>query len=64
MTLNIFDIVKIYLENNGYDGLYNESECACLLSDLMPCETPEQDCFAGYKCKGDEFSEFYVRKEK
>ena len=41
------EIIKKYLEDNKYDGLFNvENECSCLLNDLMPCG----ECDAGY-CK-------------
>jgi hypothetical protein len=52
---SIKDIVKKYLDECGYDGLYNSSgwvKCACELSDLFPCECPDEDhCKAGYKCE-------------
>ena len=48
--MNVLDIVKAYLEANGYDGLYNEwGECACLVSDLAPCALISTDCAAGMK---------------
>lgn len=52
------EIVAEWLEKNGYDGLYAPAygDCACLISDLMPCEGEVGDCIAGYKrkCPGDE----------
>jgi len=44
------DIVSKYLKDNGYEGLFNESEdCGCELSDLMPCDEPRPDCEPGFK---------------
>lgn len=43
----IKEIVKEYLEKNGYDGLLND-DCACLLNDLYPCGEIG-NCQAGYK---------------
>ncbi len=34
--MNVHDIVKKYLEDNGYDGLCTD-ECGCHIDDLMPC---------------------------
>ena len=46
----IKEIVKEYLEKNGFDGLYDTWRCACLLTDndFMICDEP-RDCRAGYK---------------
>ena len=52
----ISEIVKQYLIDNGYDGLfYPDGECACEISDLMPCGEWGSDCEPGYKipCPGD-----------
>ena len=46
------EIIKEWLENNGYDGLYYDGECGCMLDDLAPCCGDEiMDCQAGYKTK-------------
>ena len=54
--MNIQDIVKKYLEENGYDGLYDpDNPCGCSKDDLFPCGTcyfPFQ-CEPGYHCKLD-----------
>ena len=49
------DIVKEYLENNNYDGLYSDNGgCACHLSDLIPCGNEKiEQCRPGYKSKCD-----------
>lgn len=47
--MEIRDIVKDWLEKNGYTGLfYDSGECACTAEDLMPCDCPCTDCEAGY----------------
>jgi len=43
------EIVRIFLDANGYDGLFNNDDCACKTSDLFPCDEPKYDCQAGYK---------------
>lgn len=47
----VTEMVRKYLEENGYTGLYNEvGECGCELSDLGPCcEGVNARCEAGYK---------------
>ena len=49
------EMVKKYLEDNGYCGLYDdEKECGCDLNNLMPCHEPVlNDCKAGYKAPCD-----------
>lgn len=68
--MNVFEIVKDYLRNNEYDGLYNtQIPCACTLGDFMPCGEPSPHCEPGYrgrdvKCDCDPDIEFYISKEK
>jgi len=50
---NVAQIVKAYLVEHGYDGIYAEDECACLIDDLMPCGEPCDRCIAGYKAPCD-----------
>jgi hypothetical protein len=43
------EIIKEYLEKNGFDGLYID-DCGCDKSNLMPCESDGcMHCEAGYK---------------
>ena len=56
--MDVREIVKIWLKNNGYDGLFDEFECACEISDLMPCDEPHPDCKPGYKVICPEGHEF------
>ncbi len=45
--MTVKEIVKKYLEDNGYDGLCGE-ECGCDLPDIFACEYAV-DCEPGYK---------------
>ena len=48
--MNIKEAIKCFLEENGYDGLYNSAgECACRTDDLFPCapENCPTDCQLG-----------------
>jgi len=44
-------IVKQWLRDNGYDGLYND-DCGCTLDDFAPCGEICGDCVAGYITSG------------
>lgn len=46
--MTVLDIVRQYLESNGYDGLYDAGECACKRDDLAPCGNIGHDCMPGY----------------
>lgn len=47
--MEIREIVKDWLEENGYTGLCDTyGECACTLDDLMFCDCPAITCKAGY----------------
>jgi hypothetical protein len=63
------DIVRLWLEENSYDGLfYIEGDgCACLLGDLIPCNAEWAfSCIPGVKkeCSGncgfDETHDFHI----
>lgn len=63
--MNGLEMIRAYLEQHGFDGLFSPGECACLLEDLAPCEADGIDeCVAGYKHPGDEEYDFFVREEK
>lgn len=44
--MTICEILKKWLKENGYDGLYWDG-CGCAIGDLMPCGEPNEDCSAG-----------------
>jgi len=51
--VRVHDIVKKYLEENGYEGLCGE-ECGCELADLFPCGGDwALECVPGYKVPCD-----------
>jgi hypothetical protein len=46
-------IVKQWLIDNKYDGLYADFACGCDLNDFMPCSDWVGGCEPGYKTKCD-----------
>lgn len=63
--MNVKEIVKVYLEANGFDGLGNDRHdtCACLLDDLMSCDKATERCEPGYKAPcdcGDEEHRYHM----
>jgi hypothetical protein len=47
--MNAKEIIKKYLEENGYDGLYcSDMECGCIKDDLFLCNSCPAECEAGY----------------
>lgn len=44
--MNIKEIVRQYLVQHTYDGLYND-ECWCTINDLMSCDGCKDDCMPG-----------------
>jgi hypothetical protein len=49
--MNVKEIIKKYLEENEYDGLYyNDGEsCGCYIDELMPCDSVSPNCVPGYR---------------
>jgi hypothetical protein len=45
---NVEEIVERYLLENGYDGLYQQGECACKIGNIGPCDHLCLDCEPGY----------------
>lgn len=45
---NLHTIVKEWLQAHGYDGLCNEFDCGCGVTDLMPCGEPGEHCMPAY----------------
>lgn len=46
------EIVKRYLRDNWFDGLYCFScyeSCGCEIDDLMPCDSMTHECYPGIK---------------
>jgi hypothetical protein len=47
--MTCLDIVKEYLVDNGFDGLWNEAgECGCTVKGLDPGPCMQAECRAGY----------------
>jgi len=49
--MNVFQIIKKYLIDNGYDGLCTE-ECGCAIDDLAACGRDFSYCKPGYRVDG------------
>lgn len=48
--MNAIEMVQVWLEINGYDGLYNSFfDCSCPLDDLNPSEFISASCEAAYR---------------
>jgi hypothetical protein len=47
--MTVREIIKEYLDKNGFDGLCND-DCGCGTDDLAPClDGPKLDCNPAYK---------------
>ena len=66
-NLTVQEIVKQYLKDHKYDGLFHaDGNCACSVdNDLMDCCEPCQDCEAGYKnpCNCGEH-DYHITRDK
>lgn len=66
--MNVLEIVREYLQKNGYDGLFNSTyACGCEASDLAPCDGELEQCEVGYKgpciaeeCENDGDCEWHI----
>ena len=48
--MNVTSMVKFFLRQEGYDGLYDDGgECACEIADIAPCGSMKETCLAGYR---------------
>lgn len=64
--MTVQEMIRAYLESNGYDGLFNPGECCCKKDDLAPCEYIQMDCQAGYlaPCDCQDEHEFHIQEMK
>lgn len=51
--MNCKEIIKKYLDDNGYDGLCHD-ECGCLKDDLYPCGECFDVCKPGHKITNED----------
>lgn len=47
--MNCTEIIIKYLQENGFDGLYNDDECGCDIRNLAICTSYMSQCRPGYK---------------
>jgi len=47
--IDVKELMKNYLAENGYDGLYHDCDCGCSIDDLAPCGHLCLDCTPGYR---------------
>lgn len=58
--MNVCEIMKKWLADNGYDGLCNNHDCGCTIEELMLCDSEGiEHCQPGYKSK-DESGDFII----
>jgi len=67
--MEVKQILKDYLKENGYDGLFYPGECACKIDDLCPCQSNCMDCQPGYfkdkeDCDYPDGCDFYIGPNK
>ncbi len=48
--MTVLEIVKAYLKQHRFDGLFNPGECGCEIDDICPFnDNCFSDCEPGYK---------------
>jgi hypothetical protein len=53
MNMTVEEIVKKFLTDNGFDGLFNvDGDCACPTNFLAPCGEISNNCEPGYRVEG------------
>ena len=59
--MTVREIIKKYLEDNGFDGLCNINvECGCRLDDLCPCQENCFLCEPGYDQGPSKGGDFFI----
>jgi hypothetical protein len=56
--MTVKEIIKKYLQDNGYQGLYYPGDCGCSMEDLIACSEDCSECEPGYKHRAGEDSEW------
>jgi len=66
--MNVTDIIRTFLDTNGFDGLVDPyDECGCSKDNFNPCGEPNINCYPGYKgsCTCDDKGcDFHIFREK
>jgi len=62
----VYEIVELWLKENGYDGLCDsDEECGCLAGDLAPCCHLGEHCVAGHSIpSNDPHTDWIVKPGK
>ena len=68
--MNVKEIVKQWLKDNGYDGLFldnncpdGDENCGCSIDDFAPCgEGPLPECEPAYRKDGLSYPSDYKEK--
>ena len=57
--MNVLEIIKQYLKEKGYDGLYSDiGECACTIEEVENCGCIGEECMPGYLQECEEGNEY------
>lgn len=51
--ITLKELVAQYLKEHGFSGLFLNGECACVLPNLMPCDSPCLRCEPGHHVSCD-----------
>ncbi len=51
--MTVKDMIITHLRKQGFDGLYTD-DCGCSLEDLLPCDSPCDQCRPGFFQEPDE----------
>jgi hypothetical protein len=64
--MNVKEIVKNWLTENGFDGLQHGGDCGCCIEDLMECGADIYCCTPGYYRNGEEGEpyDYYIVPDK
>ena len=52
--MKVDDVLRDYMKEHGYSGLFSSGECGCDLDELHHCDEDHGACNLGYKyeCEG------------
>lgn len=63
--ITVYDIVKEYLNANGFDGLMEPNcKCGCETKEIAPCGEINGNCLPAYKWPGECGYDFVMKTVK